>query len=160
MRAAGIAREGWPRGEDAVIECRNIVVAVDFSEISDDAFGTGVELAKQFGAKLHIVHAFAYPVALVNSYEAGLSADFLDSVRGEAKRKLQAAAEKAGADGVDAEWHFEVSPAAAAIVKVAVDTQADLVVIGTRGNTGLKHVVLGSVAERTARTAPCSVLTV
>ncbi len=143
-----------------MIEYRNIVVAVDFSENSDTAFDAAVELAKQYGAKLHIVHAFPYLVSLVSPYEVGMSADYLDSARGEAKRLLQVAAEKAEADCVDVERHFEVSPAAVAIVEVAADTNADLVVIGTRGNTGLKHVVLGSVAERTVRTAPCSVLTV
>lgn len=143
-----------------MIEYRNIVVAVDFSENSDTSFGTALELAKQYGAKLHIVHAFAYPVALVSPYEVSLPVDFLDSARGEAKQKLEAAADKAGADRLDVEWHFEEGAAAAAIVKVAAETNADLVVIGTRGNTGLKHVVLGSVAERTVRTAPCSVLTV
>ena len=141
-----------------MIEYRNIVVATDFSENSDTAFVAAVELAKRYGAKLQIVHAFAYPAALVSQY--GTTAEHLDSARSEAKRMLQVAAEKAEADGVEVERHFEVSPAAIAIVEVAADTKADLIVVGTRGNTGLKHVVLGSVAERTVRTAPCSVLTV
>jgi len=47
-----------------------------------------------------------------------------------------------------------------AIVKHAEDIGADMIVMGTRGLTGLKHVLLGSVAERTIRTAPCPVLTV
>jgi nucleotide-binding universal stress UspA family protein len=51
-------------------------------------------------------------------------------------------------------------PAAPAIAKAAEDFAADLIVMGTRGNTGLKHVLLGSVAERTLRLAPCSVLAV
>ena len=51
-------------------------------------------------------------------------------------------------------------PAAPAIVAQAESLPADLVVMGTRGHTGLKHVVLGSVAERVVRTAPCPVLTV
>ena len=51
-------------------------------------------------------------------------------------------------------------PAASAIVEVAGEAKADLIVMGTRGHTGLKHVLLGSVAERTLRLAPCAVLTV
>ena len=56
----------------------------------------------------------------------------------------------------------EVSPElpAEAIVAAALERDADLIVMGTRGHTGLKHALLGSVAERTIRTAPCSVLTV
>jgi nucleotide-binding universal stress UspA family protein len=141
-------------------EYRTIVVAMDFSENSGVAFNAGVDLANQYGAKLHIVHALVYPVFLVSPYQLEMPRDFLDSARDEAKRKLEAAAEKAGADGVDVEWHFEEGPAAVAIVRVATETDADLVVVGTRGNTGLKHVVLGSVAEQTVRTAPCTVLTV
>ncbi|HEX2677096.1 MAG TPA: universal stress protein, partial [Polyangiales bacterium] len=49
---------------------------------------------------------------------------------------------------------------ATAIVKVATDTKTDLVVMGTHGRTGLAHVVVGSVAERVVRLAPCPVLTV
>jgi nucleotide-binding universal stress UspA family protein len=51
-------------------------------------------------------------------------------------------------------------PAASAIVGQAEELRVDLIVMGTRGHTGLKHVLLGSVAERTLRHAPCSVLTV
>lgn len=51
-------------------------------------------------------------------------------------------------------------PATTAIVEEAQRIGADLIVMGTRGHTGLKHVVLGSVAERVVRTAPCPVLTV
>ena len=50
--------------------------------------------------------------------------------------------------------------AASAIVDMAEELEADLIIMGTRGHTGLKHVLLGSVAERTLRHAPCSVLTV
>jgi len=146
--------------KDGVIQYRSIVVAVDFSESSDSAFATAMELAKQYGAKLHVVHAFAYPVDLVSPYEVSLPVDFLDAARDEAKQKLEATAEKARGENVDVEWHIEEGASAAAIVKVAAETGADLIVMGTRGHTGLKHVVLGSVAERTVRTAPCSVLTV
>lgn len=58
------------------------------------------------------------------------------------------------------EWHLLDGSPAYAIVSLAEEVSADLVVIGTRGATGLKHVLLGSVAEQTVRTAPCSVLTV
>ena len=56
--------------------------------------------------------------------------------------------------------HLSEVPAASAIVDLAEELGADLIIMGTRGHTGLKHVLLGSVAERTLRHAPCSVLTV
>jgi nucleotide-binding universal stress UspA family protein len=64
------------------------------------------------------------------------------------------------AGGVEATGVVLQEPAALAVVDQAEKLSADLIVMGTRGNTGLKHVVLGSVAERVVRTAPCSVLTV
>lgn len=62
--------------------------------------------------------------------------------------------------GLACETHVLHGPAADAIAEAARTFQVDLVVMGTRGLTGLKHVLLGSVAERTVRTVPCPVLTV
>jgi nucleotide-binding universal stress UspA family protein len=64
------------------------------------------------------------------------------------------------AEGVKASSHLSEVPAASAIVGQAEELGVDLIIMGTRGHTGLKHVLLGSVAERTLRHAPCSVLTV
>jgi nucleotide-binding universal stress UspA family protein len=61
---------------------------------------------------------------------------------------------------VEVSTQLAEAPAARAIARAAEETRADLIVMGTRGNSGLKHLVLGSVAERTLRRAPCSVLTV
>jgi universal stress protein A len=64
------------------------------------------------------------------------------------------------ATGVKVEGHLTDAPAAPAIAEIAKDVSADLVVMGTHGFTGLRHLLLGSVAERTLRLAPCAVLTV
>jgi nucleotide-binding universal stress UspA family protein len=61
---------------------------------------------------------------------------------------------------VSADSHLGTAPAAAAIADLAEEVGADLIVMGTQGLTGLEHVLLGGVAERTVRHAPCSVLTV
>jgi universal stress protein E len=63
-------------------------------------------------------------------------------------------------EGIAATPHLSEGPAAPAIVGLAERLGADLIVMGTRGHTGLRHVLLGSVAERTLRHAPCSVMTV
>lgn len=143
-----------------MIEYGNIVVAVDFSEQSDVAFSAALEMAAECGAVLHIVHAFHHPVPAVSAYEISLPPDFFDAPRKAALRELQAAAEKTAAEGVDVEWHLVDGPAGHAIVEFAEEVKADLIVVGTRGVTGLKHIILGSVAEHTVRTAHCSVLTV
>ena len=62
--------------------------------------------------------------------------------------------------GVTVETHLSEGPISAVIVNLAKKLEADLIVMGTRGLSGLKHVLLGSVAERIVRSAPCPVMTV
>ena len=143
-----------------MIEIKTIVAAVDFSEHSDAALDNAVALAKRFGAAVHIVHAYRFPVELDAPYEVSLPDDYLEAVRQVVHRKLEAAAGKVAAEGIEVKWHLVPVPEAAGISKLALDVGADLIVMGTRGNTGLEHVLLGSVAERTIRLAPSSVLTV
>jgi nucleotide-binding universal stress UspA family protein len=122
---------------------RKILAAVDFSEHSDHALDTAIALAKTFGAELDVIHAFDLPIPLMTPYEVAVP----DSYLNEARR-------------IQGKSHLREVPAAPAIAEAAEEIEADLIVMGTRGHTGLKHIVLGSVAERTLRIAPCSVLTV
>jgi nucleotide-binding universal stress UspA family protein len=62
--------------------------------------------------------------------------------------------------GVDAQLHLRPGHPVTEIVAMAEELHVDLIVMGTRGRTGLAHLVLGSVAERVTRTAPCPVMTV
>jgi universal stress protein A len=139
---------------------QRILVAVDFSEHSNQALDMAVGLAKEFGAKIDLIHAFDVPVPFVTPYEVAIPDTFMQEARDAAKTKLAALVEKVGGQGLEAQSHLTEVPAATAITRVAEEIGADLIVMGTRGNTGLKHVLLGSVAERTLRHAPCSVLTV
>ena len=97
---------------------------------------------------------------MLSPYEIALPEPYIEASQNAAAAKLEAVAEKVRADGVRVQSHLVESPAAPAIAQLAERIGTDLIVIGTRGNTGLKHLVLGSVAERTLRLAPCSVLTV
>ena len=137
-----------------------ILVAVDFSEYADSVLDVAVEFAKQLSAELHLVHAFDVRIPLVTPYEVAIPTAFIEEAREAAASKLGALIRKVADDGVTATSHLSEVPAASAIVDLAEDLGADLIIMGTRGHTGLKHVLLGSVAERTLRHAPCSVLTV
>ncbi len=139
---------------------QNIAVAVDFSEHSDRAIERGAALAKQFGAKLHLVHVYGSAVLAEAMYGVSIPTNLNLEIRDAAAKKLEAVAEKIQTDGIDVESHLIYSTAAEGVAQIALKTEADLVVVGTRGLTGLKHLVLGSVAERIVRTAPCSVLVV
>jgi nucleotide-binding universal stress UspA family protein len=141
-------------------EIQEILVAVDFSEQSDQALDAAVEFAKRYSAELHIVHGLDVRIPLMTPYEVVVPAAFIDEARRVAASNLATIVQKVAAEGVTVSSHLSEAPAASAIVDLAKKVGADLIVMGTRGRTGLKHVLLGSVAERTLREAPCSVLTV
>ncbi len=139
---------------------KTIVVAVDFSANSDAALDTAIELAHKLDAELHIVHAYELRLPMMMPYEASLPQSFIDETRNAAAVKLAEEVKKPGEAGITVHSHLADTPAASAIAQTAESISADLIIMGTRGNTGLKHFVLGSVAERTLRIAPCSVLAV
>jgi nucleotide-binding universal stress UspA family protein len=141
-------------------QIKNVLVATDFSAHSEAAIRMATQLAKTFDATVHLVHAFDTPIPIFTPYEVVVPDGFLEQARDSATRSLHASRDKIQAESITVEAHLTEGPAAPAIARAAEEIGADLIVIGTRGNTGLKHVVLGSVAERTIRLAPCSVLTV
>jgi nucleotide-binding universal stress UspA family protein len=143
-----------------MMEIRTILVAVDFSEHAEAAVDVACDFAEQFGAELHIVHAFELVTLLVSPYQVAIPDFYLVENRNDVTRRLEEVAEKIRAGGITVQPHLTEAPAAPAIARLAEEIDADLIVMGTRGMTGIKHLVLGSVAERTLRLAPCSVLTV
>ncbi len=141
-------------------QVNSVLAATDFSEHSQQAVDAAIAIAKQFGAELHLVHAFQTPVPILSPYEVVVPDGFLEQARNSAGRKLNTVVEKISSEGVEVTSHLTEIPAAPSIARLAGELGVDLIVLGTRGNTGLKHSLLGSVAERTIRLAPCSVLTV
>lgn len=137
-----------------------ILVALDFSDNSDRALDVAIDYAKRVGADIELVHAFDIPIPAVYPYEVTIPDSMITESRRIAEQKLQTARAKVDAAGISVATHLAEVPAASAIVRIAEDVKADLLVMGTRGHTGLKHMFLGSVAERTTRHAPCSVLVV
>ena len=137
-----------------------ILAPMDFSSHSDTALDRAVDLAKAFGAKIHLLHSYAVPVQGVMPYDFAVPDGVWDGIREAAESKLEELRQTVVSEGLEASG--EVSPVipSEAILAVAREVDADLIVMGTHGHTGLKHALLGSVAERTVRLAPCSVLTV
>jgi nucleotide-binding universal stress UspA family protein len=142
-----------------MVAFRNILVPVDFSEHSSRALDTAIELAKQFQGKLHLVHSYPITPVMLAPYEVSLPVDLERSVRQAADKQLGEWAARVRQAGVPVETSSTAEPASDAIVGCAKKIGADLIVMGTQGLTGLKHLLLGSVAERTLRLAPCPVLT-
>lgn len=139
---------------------RTIVVPIDFSEHADAALDRALVIAKESGGTVHLLHAYEIPLGTIPPYGIEIPQSVIVEVRDAAARRLEKAAHKARDRGVACESHLVHAVPATGIVDAAKTLGADLIVMGTRGLTGVKHVLLGSVAERTVRTAPCPVLTV
>jgi nucleotide-binding universal stress UspA family protein len=138
---------------------RKILVPVDFSDHSARALDHAIGLAKVFGAEIDLLHSYEV-TPIVTLYGVGYPATLDADLRGAATQRLSTWREKALGEGLTVRQHVVSSPASEAIVDLAKEMGVDLIVMGTRGLRGLKHVMLGSVAERTLRRAPCPVLTV
>jgi nucleotide-binding universal stress UspA family protein len=136
---------------------QRILVATDFSPHADRAFDWAAALARRFSAQLELVTSvFVMPYA---GGPPGLAipADFVRGLREAAERRLgELAARASGVRVTSTVLHEDPS---SGICALARERGVDLLALGTRGRSGLAHVLLGSVAERTARLAPCPVLT-
>jgi nucleotide-binding universal stress UspA family protein len=141
------------------MELEQILVPTDFSAHAERALDAAIGLARRFGAKVHLLHAYHLPVTVATPEYVVIPRDFWTSVREAASKKLSDLVDRVRGEGLEVEAHLTEMAAAPAITEAAEKLGVDLIVMGTRGNTGLKHVLLGSVAERTLRTAPCPVLT-
>jgi nucleotide-binding universal stress UspA family protein len=139
---------------------RVIVCATDFSDPARAAFREAVHLARISGAVLHLVHVFRYPMLEYPQYGVTIPDQILQDARAEAEALLAQQAQQAEQDDCEVTVHLVDGIPADAIHAVVAETGADLLVMGTRAHHGLAHLVLGSVAERTARRVPCSVLIV
>lgn len=145
-----------------MIELKRILVPTDFSEPSERAAVYALELAKRYGAEVHCVHVSDIPADLMATsayYMTGPSEQFVDQVRDESKKSLEAFAAKNFA-GLGAKTVFLEGRPFVEIIRYARDEKIDLVVIATHGRSGLKHALFGSVAEKVVRKAPCPVLVV
>jgi len=144
-----------PDGEAARYPYRNVLLPTDGSERAAEALDRAVALAARSGATLHVLSVV--DVGTIGA-EAYSGTDALVSASEETVGEAVAVAEAAGVETVE---RVEVgSSAARGIRSYIADHDVDLVVMGTRGLTGVERYLLGSVAERTVRTSPVPVLTV
>jgi nucleotide-binding universal stress UspA family protein len=148
-----------------MITIKNLVVATDFSEAADAALAYGRSVARAFGATLHVVHVVEDVFSRAGSVAAGST----NSVIAELYRSLEEAGREQLAQVITDEDRRDLhvkpvvltaSSAGHEIVRYAEACGADLVVMGTHGRGKIASLLLGSVAERVVRLAPCPVLTV
>ncbi len=141
------------------MEIRQILAPTDFSEYSKQTLDRARELARAFGATLvllHVVELPAYPIEGLPPSRLGGS--LLEDLEQQAISRLaQVLANEAEVEVVR---RVVIGVPYRKIVEVAEAEKVDLIVMATHGRTGLGHLVMGSVAERVVRTAPCPVLTI
>jgi nucleotide-binding universal stress UspA family protein len=130
-----------------------ILYPTDYSGCAAGVYPLACSLARDCGARLLVLHVEPPPVChgeVVARRQEPVYEDIL-------WQELHKAAPDQ--PGVCSEHHLAEGDAAAEIVKVAREEGCDLIVMGTHGRTGLRHALMGSVAERVLRQAPCPVLT-
>jgi nucleotide-binding universal stress UspA family protein len=140
-----------------------IVVGTDGSETAAEAVRQAVDLAKLAGAQLSIVSAYA-PVSKrrVEDEKEGAPADVQYEIgpREDVNLVLDGAAAAARKEGIEVQTHPVEADPAEAILNVAEETKADLIVVGNKGMTGARRFLLGSVPNNVSHHAPCSVIIV
>jgi universal stress protein A len=135
-----------------------ILVPIDFSEHSQKALRYALAFADQFDAEVtlvHVVEQMVYPGDWM--YPPLTAGDFAAEKRGEMVERLRSL--DAGS-GVKTQHVVRLGRAWQEVIEIAKEQKADLIILATHGYTGLKHVLLGSVAEKIVRHAPCPVLSV
>jgi len=140
-----------------MLSINTILHPTDFSRPARDAFELACGLASQHQAKLLLVHVVSPPPPPPLPYnEAGMGTVEQDAEL--AYRQLEEM--RSAKSQVQIEYVMAEGRPAAEVVRIARETGADLIVMGTHGRTGLPHLVMGSVAEQVVRDAPCRVITV
>ena len=143
-----------------MITLKTILVPTDFSECSEAAVRYGRALAQAFGATLHLLHVVQDPYTQPWAAEAFPTplGDLLEQWQQQARARLVELLPEA--ERANAMIAVQVGSPFFEIVRYAEEQHIDLVVIGTHGRGPLGHMLLGSVAEKVVRKAPCPVLTV
>ncbi len=140
---------------------KSIVVGTDGSDTATQAVRQAVDLARSVGAKLDIVSAYE-PVSSQRLNEERRDApedlQWAINPREDVDQTLEDAAEIARAAGVKVDVYPRQGDPADAVLDVAEEREADLVVVGNKGMTGAKRFLLGSVPSKISHHAPCSVL--
>ena len=145
-------------------QIRNILVPVDFSELSVQAVEHAKAFADQFGAVIHLahVHQFFYPAGFTAPMPTELPFSVVDYEKDMEKSAMKQLRELAVRCRLpSAAYHVRMdAPAYDALCNLAREIPADLMVMPTHGHTGLKRLFLGSTAERVVQHAPCPVFVV
>lgn len=139
-----------------------IILATDFSPASKAALVKAIEMARKEGAELIVAHVYEPPADLSHSGVADdvIAAELEETIRHDVERQLETVLAEVRKEEVPVRGEILAGHAAKRLADLADKTGAGLLVVGTHGRTGLRKIVLGSIASQVIATAPCPVLTV
>jgi nucleotide-binding universal stress UspA family protein len=143
-----------------MIKLEHLLVATDFSACSKEALDYAVQLAQKMKGRLTLLHVFESPFFYPTETALGNYPEvyqWLHDFKQEELKKLNTLTDEARKEGLPVESLFKEGAPSVEILRTAKELHADLIVLGTHGRKGLSHVMMGSVAERVAREAPCPV---
>jgi len=151
-----------------MIELKRILLTTDLSEYADEAKRYACAFAERFGAELHVLHVIHDPRTEVPDFGMGLAfPGFVENLAEHRADAEQGTLAELGRQ-LDPEWttrhqtilSIRFGPPFVEIIRYAREHAVGLIVMATHGRSGLGHVLIGSVAEKVVRKAPCPVMTI
>lgn len=137
---------------------QHILVPLDFSAYADQALAYAIELAQTLQARLTLLHAVDTMLWGVSQEEAMVPPSVWEDMEAGIAESMENLLKRVHGAGLRGETLIIHGTPFDTIVNTAKEKDVDLIVMGTHGRTGLTHVLMGSVAERVIRLAPCPVL--
>ena len=137
---------------------KTVLVATDFSECAEQALDYAVALAGKLDAKIHLLNAIGIPAMGIPEVGVAVTNTLIESTVRTHHAELDKLAIRRAS--VNIETVLRTGDARDVIIDVAREVGADLIVMGTHGRGPVAHMLMGSVAEKVVRKAPCPVLTV
>ena len=142
-----------------MIDLKNLLLPVDFSDACLKATEYAVSLGHRFGENLHLLHVIEDPIIYLPMFES-YPLPTREQFETYAQVRLENWIPEQDTEGLNIEWHFLHGAPHAEVIDFATDNRTDLIVMGTHGRGVAAHLLLGSVAAKVVRSAPCPVLTV
>lgn len=145
-----------------MIKIEKILFPTDFSEHSKHAFTYALSFAKEYGARLYMLHVIEDVQYLANAYmfDVPMMPSFADMEQNRQKEMEEFIEREVTDPSISVEKVIKHGRPFVEIIQVAREENVDLIVIATHGRGGLEHVLFGSTAEKVVRKAPCPVLSI
>ena len=165
MEAEKIQLSEAVKEDSSMRNLKKIICPVDFSEPSDAALTSGIELAEHFSAEIILCHAIneidptPSPSYKLTHHIMEQIPQIMGQMKQNAHKTMKDLIKNHVEKRIPADHRVLIGDPAKRIIKLAEDEEADLIVMATHGRSGIKGLFFGSVAEKVVRSASCPVLT-